>query len=201
MITEHLISGLTRLITGANLRWAGCRPDAVQRVYFANHTSHLDGLVIWTALPCAVRKKTRPVAAKDYWMTNGVRRYLANDVLRVVLIDRKNVTVSNNPMTLLLQSIDDGDSLIIFPEGTRGDSCEAGPFKSGLYHIAKQRPGVDLVPVFIDNMNRILPKGEILAVPLLSCITFGEPIRLHDHESKPDFLERARRAVNQLRTP
>ncbi len=199
MIAESLIVGLTKLITGANLRWVGSCGESVQRVYFANHTSHLDALVIWAALPSAVRAKTRPVAALDYWTTNCVRRYLASTVLRAVLIDRKNVTVRNNPMTLLLQALDEGYSLIIFPEGARNSRSEAVPFKSGLYHMAKQRPAIDLVPVFIDNMNRILPKGEILAVPLLSCITFGEHIHLRDKESKADFLERARRALNQLR--
>jgi 1-acyl-sn-glycerol-3-phosphate acyltransferase len=194
-----LVTGLVRLLAGASTRWVGCEPAARQRIYFPNHTSNLDGVVVWAALPPAVRKATRPVAAHDYWTANPVRQYFAERVFHSVLIERKHVTASNNPLEPILAALDAGASLIIFPEGRRNSEPEAGEFKSGIYHIAKKRPGIELVPVHIDNMNRILPKGEILPVPLLSCLSFGTPMHVGEEEPKKDFLERARKAVNDLR--
>jgi 1-acyl-sn-glycerol-3-phosphate acyltransferase len=198
-ITRTLLAALARLISGASVRWMGCQPDVCQRVYFANHTSHLDSLVLWASLPSRVRAVTRPVAAKDYWDKGRVRRYLANRVFEALLIDRKSIKVHQSPVDLMLQAIGDKDSLIIFPEGHRNTTSEIEPFKSGLYYLAKKRPDLELVPVHIDNVNRVLPRGEFLPVPLLSCITFGPPMWLEAHEPKDDFLRRAREAVRRLK--
>lgn len=200
-MTAILITGLVKFLTGANANWIGCEPLQRQRIYFANHTSHFDGVVLWSALPPKVRKTTRPVAAADYWTANPVRRYLATRVFHCILISRQQVSVSNNPLIPILDALDAKASIIIFPEGGRKGGTEAGEFKSGLYHICRKRPDIECVPVYIDNMNRILPRGEILPVPLLSCITFGTPIRVWEKESKQDFLLRARTAVNELRHP
>ncbi len=198
-MTSAIVVGLARLFAGPGVRWSGCSPELTQRVYFANHTSNLDALILWTSLPKAIREHTRPVAARDYWTVGKLRPYLATKIFDAVLIERKNVTPANNPLTSLLGALDAGSSLIIFPEGGRHDDVEAGPFKSGLYHLARKRPEIELIPVHIDNANRILPKGEILPVPLLSSITFGAPIHLNEGESKNEFLERARASVNALR--
>ncbi len=196
-----LLVGLVKLVAGSSVRWVGCRPDAAtQRVYFANHTSHLDALVLWAALRPAARAVTRPVAARDYWTADPLRRHLATRVFNAVLIDRQHVSAhARNPLEPLLTALGENASLILFPEGTRSDAIEARPFKSGLWHLGRKCPGVDLVPVQIDNMNRILPKGELLPVPLLSCLSFGAPLRVEPGEPKTDFLERARAAVNALR--
>lgn len=188
-----------RFLSGASVRWVDCQPDTCQRVYFANHTSHLDAVVIWAALPGPVRAVTRPVAAKDYWMANPVRRYLACEVFNALLIDRENIRVHRSPVTEILQSIGDRYSVIIFPEGGRSPGPDVAPFKSGLYYLAKHRPDLELVPVYLDNMNRILPRGEFLPVPLLTRVVFGPPIWLENGEPKQAFLERARQAVLRLR--
>jgi 1-acyl-sn-glycerol-3-phosphate acyltransferase len=193
-----LFVGMAKFIAGPGVRWAGCAPEPRQRIYFANHTSNLDALLVWTSLPKPIRQRTRPVAARDYWTSNRFRHWIATKIFNAVLIERRKVTAGNNPLDLLLAALDEGSSLIIFPEGGRHEGVQAGPFKSGLYHLGKKRPGVELVPVYIDNANRILPKGEVLPVPLLSSISFGAPMRMNADEPKPDFLERARAAVNQL---
>ena len=90
-------------------------------------------------------------------------------------------------------------SVILFPEGTRGSGDEPARFKSGLYYIAKARPTLELVPVYLENLGRILPKGEFLPVPLLATATFGSPLRLVEGESRDAFLERARAAIIALR--
>lgn len=198
-MTRTLLAAIARLLSGASVRWIDCQPDTCQRVYFANHTSHLDPIVIWSSLPANVRALTRPVAAKDYWEKGWVRRYLATQVFDALLIDRKHIKVHQSPVDLMLKAMGDTHSVIIFPEGGRNTGAEIGEFKSGLYYMAKKRPDLELVPVHLDNMNRVLPRGEFLPVPLLSCITFGPPIWLEAGEAKADFLVRARDSVRRLK--
>src|SRR5687767_8724208 len=198
-LTVPLLAITAKLLSGAMLRWVDCQPDTCQRVYFANHTSHLDALVLWSALPRHIRHLTRPVAARDYWEKGRVRRYLANDVFHALLIDRENIKVHQSPVDLMIREIGETHSLIVFPEGSRNPEGDLGEFKSGLYYLGKKRPDLELVPVYIDNLNRVLPRGEFLPVPLLSCITIGPPIWLDRGEPKNDFLKRARQAVLRLK--
>ncbi len=200
-----VISSLCRIVSGARAQWIGCRPLTAQRIYYANHSSHLDFILLWSALPQEIRCVTRPVAARDYWEATAWRRRLAVNVFNAVLIDRKFVrttSVGSNRRKGIMKSIDDmGDamadshSLILFPEGTRGDGSRIGSFKGGLYELARRRGDVDLIPVFLENLNRILPKGEFLLLPLICSVNFGTPIRLQNGEKKAAFLERARKAI------
>jgi 1-acyl-sn-glycerol-3-phosphate acyltransferase len=194
MIAEILARGI-RLFSGVQARWIGCRPDTSQRVYFANHTSNLDFLVLWSILPREVRRTVRPVAAGDYWRKGPIRLFLANSVFRGILIEREKVTRSNNPLVQLVAILKAGESLIIFPEGGRTTDAAMRPFKSGLYHLGRAMPAVDLVPVYIDNASRILPKGEFLPIPLLCSVNIGAPIHVRPAETKVAFLIRARDAV------
>jgi 1-acyl-sn-glycerol-3-phosphate acyltransferase len=185
-------------MSGSSVRWVDCQPETCQRVYFANHTSHLDALVLWSSLPRNIRTLTRAVAAKDYWDQTAFRRYIAGSV-NALLIDRENIKVHRSPVELMIQAIGNTHSLIVFPEGGRNATDEMGEFKSGLYYLGKKRPDLELVPVYIDNLNRVLPRGEFLPVPLLSCITIGPPMWLESGESKTEFLKRAREAVKRLK--
>lgn len=194
-----ILASLARILSGASVRWVDCQPDTCQRVYFANHTSHLDAVVIWAALPPAIRAVTRPIAAKDYWAANSVRKYLSAEVFNAVLIERQEIKVHHSPIMEIAEEIGDTYSVIIFPEGGRTPGPEVGAFKSGLYYLAKRRPDLELVPVYLDNMNRILPRGEFLPVPLLTRVVFGPPMWLEHGEPKAMFLERARQAVLRLR--
>lgn len=201
-LARALLVGLTRLVTGAQARWLDAVPAEVQRVYFANHSSHLDTLVIWSALPPELRAHTRPVAAADYWDRPGLRRWLARRVLNAVLVDRaaaaEGLKGSREALRCILAALGQGDSLILFPEGTRGDGVQVGELKPGLFLVARERPGVGLVPVYLQNLSRILPKGEALPVPLLASVTFGGAIRLEPGEGRREFLERARQAIVAL---
>lgn len=197
-LTGYAIVLLARLLSGFTVRWVDCQPDTCQRVYFANHTSHLDAVVLWAALPRHLRAITRPVAAKDYWSGGWIKPWLA-EAFNALLIDRKEIKVHQSPIDLMIREMGDVYSLIVFPEGGRTSGEEMGQFKSGLYYLSKKRPDLELVPVYIDNVNRVLPRGEILPVPLLTCITIGPPIFLEAGEPKADFLNRARAAVRALK--
>jgi 1-acyl-sn-glycerol-3-phosphate acyltransferase len=193
-----LLVGITKVLVGAYARWEGCLPSGAQRIYFANHTSHIDTLAIWSALPSSVRAGTRPVAAKDYWNKGALRRHLALGVLNAVLIERSRQDRQGDPLQPLNEALENGHSLIIFPEGTRGTEPLPGVFKSGLFHLMQRFPDVELIPVYLENLHRAMPKGAILPIPLICTIHFGAPLLRVSNESKDAFLERARGGVVAL---
>lgn len=190
--------GLVRLLTGAQARWLGCPPKAEQRIYFANHQSHADLVMIWAALPSELRGITRPIAARDYWTAGRLREWITTAVFRAVYVERERKG-DEDPLQPLIHALEGGDSLILFPEGTRGHAADPQPFKAGLYNLAQRFPDVVLVPAWIQNVQRVMPKGEVVPVPVLCSVTFGEPLRLQPGEERRAFLDRARLAVMALR--
>lgn len=202
-----LLAGFVRLLTGVVARWAAPLP-AGPAVFYANHSSHLDAILLWALLPAERRASTRPVAARDYWMRGPLRRHLASRVFNAVLVARVREhpdPEAPHPAREAHQALEEmagvlagGGSLILFPEGTRGTGEAIAPFKSGLYHLAKARPETWFVPVHLENLNRILPKGESLPVPLIGKAAFGTAFRMEAGEGRSDFLERARRALEEL---
>jgi len=193
-----VLSFVARLITGAQGHWYGCPPKAEQRIYFANHQSHLDWVLIWCSLPRDLRATTRPIAAKDYWTSSKLQHWITREVFHAVYVNRQR-TDDQDPLEPLVEALKQGDSLVIFPEGTRGSGGLPAAFKSGLYHLAEQFPQVTLVPAWIDNVQRVMPKGEVLPVPILCSVTFGAPVAPpQPGEDKRAFLERARDAVVAL---
>jgi 1-acyl-sn-glycerol-3-phosphate acyltransferase len=200
-----ILAGAAQVLAGSSVRWVGSLPTDGQRVYIANHSSHFDFIVLWSYLPSHLRRLTRPVAARDYWERDMVRRYLAARVFNAVLIDRvatpgtASGQLGRQAVDQMAEALDDRHSLILFPEGTRGPGEDLAPFRSGLYHLCHARPAVEVVPVYLENLNRILPKGHLLPVPMLSRITFGAPLRLQPTEEKDAFLERARKAIQALK--
>ena len=199
------LSSATRLLCGASVHWHCDPAETKQRIYYGNHSSHLDFVMIWSSLPPRLRQSTRPVAGRDYWENGALRRYLAGRVFRAVLIERGQsgavdaVASAQAAIEYMAREMGDRYSLIVFPEGTRSLDGVVGPFKSGLYHLSQLRPDVELVPVYLENLNRILPKGESLPVPMMSRVTFGPPLSASGSDDKAGFLLTAREALMQLR--
>ena len=216
-----LLAFVARLITGTQGHWRGCPPKAEQRIYFANHQSHLDWVLIWAALPHELRAVTRPIAARDYWTKTPFKQWLTSRVFNAVYVARTRTkgvdtpgtkgvdtpgtkgvdtpgTADEDPLEPLVEALQAGDSLVIFPEGTRSSKGLPQPFKSGLYQLALQFPQVQLIPAWIDNVQRVMPKGELVPVPILCTVTFGAPLTLGNGEDRRAFLERARDAVVAL---
>jgi len=190
--------GLIRALTGAQARWQGCPPKAEQRIYFANHQSHADLVLMWAALPKELRSITRPIAAKDYWTKTPFKQWITTAVFNAIYVDRTKTT-DQDPLEPLIDALESGDSIILFPEGTRGNQEEPQAFKSGLYNLAQRFPQVVLVPAWINNVQRVMPKGEVVPVPILCSVTFGAPLVLQAGEDRSSFLLRARQAVIALR--
>ncbi|MDM0055938.1 lysophospholipid acyltransferase family protein [Variovorax fucosicus] len=237
-----MLLGVVRLLTGAQARWYGCPPKAEQRIYFANHQSHADLVMIWAALPEELRSITRPIAARDYWANTPFKRWITTEVFNAVYVERgaappaapampaapseriepsmepaapaqlplvapepaveaasPPASEGPDPLAPLIEALTSGDSIIIFPEGTRGHAGEPQKFKSGLYTLATLFPDIVLVPAWIDNIQRVMPKGEVVPVPILCSVTFGAPLQVEAGEERRPFLDRARAAVIALR--
>jgi 1-acyl-sn-glycerol-3-phosphate acyltransferase len=198
-VSGAVLAVLSRAVTGVRPIWAGAAPRGRQRIYFANHASHGDFILVSTCLPPAERARTAAVAGADYWNAGPVRRFIAGRLLRTVLVERNWVERTADPMQVMLGALDAGQSLIFFPEGTRNmGEAPLLRFRSGLYNLAAARPDVELVPCWIENMSRVLPKGALLPVPLLCRVVFGAPMALEAGEDRKAFLERARQALLAL---
>ena len=193
------LATIARLITGAQGHWYGAPPKAEQRIYFANHQSHFDWVLIWASLPRDLRTITRPIAARDYWTSSKLKHWITHEIFNAVYVSRER-SADEDPLEPLMEALRNGDSLVIFPEGTRGNKPEPAAFKAGLYHLAEAFPEVQLIPAWIDNVQRVMPKGEVVPVPILCSVTFGAPLTLQAGEDKRAFLDRARTAVVALRS-
>ncbi len=214
---------VARLITGAQGHWYGTTPKAEQRIYFANHQSHFDWVLVWAALPRDLRAVTRPIAARDYWTSTPLKHWITREIFNAVYVSRERKAVptlapltapqggvprlavgpagagDEDPLEPLFEALRSGDSLVIFPEGTRGHAADPASFKSGLYALAQAFPDVQLIPAWIDNVQRVMPKGEVVPVPILCTVVFGAPLALGAGEERRAFLDRARVAVMALR--
>lgn len=197
-LMRFFLLGVVRLLTGSQARWYGCPPKAEQRIYFANHQSNADLVMIWAALPEELRSHTRAAAAKDYWTKTPFKQWITTKVFNVIYVVRDG-SAADDPLQPLMDALARGDSIIIFPEGMRGQAEDPLPFKSGLYNLAMKFPHVVLIPVWINNIQRVMPKGEVVPVPVLCSVTFGAPMQVQDGEDRRVFLDRARQAVINLR--
>ena len=201
-ITGRILAFVLRLLAAPRTIWLEGGPVARQRIYFANHTSNADLPLIWTVLPPELRRRTRPVAAADYWLKNEVRAFFGRDVFRGVLVDRRPEARAegDDPMATIRAALDAGESLIIFPEGRRNESRKKLlPFRAGLYNMSLSHPRAEFIPVWIENLNKVMPRGEVVPIPLICTVTFGQPMDVRPDEGKDAFLERAREALLSVR--
>ena len=144
-------------------------------ILIANHSSHLDTMSLLSLFPLRKLRGIRPVAAADYFERNAFVALLTKTLFNILPIARKNITPENNPLRRMRKAIEAGESLIIFPEGTRGSGSEIGEFRSGVAHLIEKMPGVPVVPTYLVNMGRSLPKGEFIPVPFFCEIRIGAP--------------------------
>lgn len=165
--------------------------ETAPRIYVANHVSHADFVALWSVLPPGLRRMTRPVAGADYWQTSPLRRWIADQVFRAVLIDRTLGARQGDPLAAVAEVLRGGEDVIFFPEGTRNlTEARLLPLKSGIFHLAQAVPEARIVPAWILNLDRILPKGSVLPVPLNCAVQFGPPLRPGADEGKETFLAR-----------
>lgn len=202
-LVDQILCLLISFLTGVRPKAASSfkfSPD--KKIYFANHSSHGDFLLLWISLPRRWRRCVRPVAGADYWLNSKVKRFVIKNVFNALLIERdgKSPRLVLEKMSSALQK---RESLIIFPEGTRNidDKSVLLPFKSGVYHLARANPDVCFIPMWINNIGHVLPKGGFLPVPLLCDVYIGEEMCWQEGESRSCFLQRLSNALLALAPP
>ena len=198
-VLDTVLCLITSFITGVTSKQASDLAfTPTNKVYYANHASHGDFVLVWISLPKTWRMLTQPVAGADYWLGSKLKAFIAEQVFRVLLIDRQHDP--KQAIAAMDGALKQGKSLILFPEGTRNttDDQILLPFKSGLYHLARENENIEFVPVWINNINRVLPKGKILPIPLLCDVRIGEVIKKLPDEDKTEFLTRTRQALLNL---
>ncbi len=172
-------------------------PERDPFILVANHSSHLDTAALLDLFPIARLRRIRPCAAADYFERTRTISFLSRTLFNVLPIHRTGIQAEDHPLRRMRQALERGESLLLFPEGTRGRGREMAPFKPGVACLAEQLPHVPIVPAYLINMGRALPKGEFLPVPFFCEVRIGAPLRLSG--SRAEMLGAVRAAVEALR--
>jgi 1-acyl-sn-glycerol-3-phosphate acyltransferase len=179
LIYSVLMRNFLRIIVGVQFKNRDILKNCKQFVIVANHNSHLDTMSLLSALPAATIHNTHPIAAGDYFGQSPMRAFFTRFFVNAILIPRsrpKEGEQGQDPIQLMIAALDKGHSLILFPEGTRGEPEKLQKFKRGIGILLEQRPDIPYIPAFMRGLGKVLPKGEALLVPFNSVLTFGEPV-------------------------
>ena len=173
----YIMRTFLRLFVGVRFDNARFLLEESQFIIVANHNSHLDTMTIMSSLPRSIIHKVRPVAAADHFGKTGWSTRLSNYFVNTLLIQRKRdkENPENDPISRMVRALDDGYSLILFPEGTRGEPEVQQGLKPGVAFVLNHRPHIKYVPVFMKGMGKAMPKDDALIVPFSSTIVFGRP--------------------------
>ena len=160
---------------GLNVRRRELLPEGGPAVIVANHNSHLDAVVLMTLLGMRLLPKARPVAASDYFLKRRIRAWFSEQIIGVIPIHRKLAGAHDDPIQACVEALDRGEVLILFPEGSRGEPEQMQQLRTGIAHLAKRRPDVPIVPVYLHGLGKALPRGEALLVPLILMVSLANP--------------------------
>ena len=184
------------MVLGVNVRNRERLFAHKQMIIVANHNSHLDTMALMNLFPFRDLKKIRPVGAMDYFHSTRFRKWFASEIVRFVPLNRESTGGRRDPLANCSEAINGGDSLILFPEGTRGEPEKLEKFKAGVAHLVKRFPDVAVVPVFMYGMGKVLPKGEFLPVPYFCDVFVGE--HFYWNGGKKDFMAELDLRMKQL---
>lgn len=179
-----VIRWFLKVFVGVKFDKADFLADESQFIIVANHNSHLDTMTIMASLPRKIIHKVRPVAAADHFGKTKRKEKWSNFFINTLLIQRKrdHENPQNDPIHKMIQALDDGYSLILFPEGTRGEPEVQQPLKPGIALVLSQRPHVKYVPSFMKGMGKAMPKDDSLIVPFSSALVYGKPTNIASTE-------------------
>jgi 1-acyl-sn-glycerol-3-phosphate acyltransferase len=169
-----MVRPLILIILGLNVRGKQKLPDDGPAIIVANHNSHLDTLVLIALFPLKTMKILRPVAAADYFLSNVLLKFFALKIMNIIPISRKISSFHEDLLDPISQSLNKGEIVIIYPEGTRGDPEQFSRFKRGISHLSKQHPKVPITPIFTHGLGKALPRGEGLFVPFFCDVFIGD---------------------------
>lgn len=187
---------LVLIVIGLNVRHRERIPVKGPAIVVSNHNSHLDTLVLMTLLPWSMLPLLRPVAAKDYFLHPPLLAWFALTIMHIIPLERQVVARSEDPFAPCSEALRNGEILILFPEGSRGDPEQLGTFKTGIAHLAKRNPNVPILPVFLHGLGKALPKGEAIFVPFFCDVFVGDPIRWSG--DRTGFMTTLEQGINAL---
>ena len=188
---------LMALFIGLRVRGREHLPERDPFILVANHSSHLDTASLLSLFPVSRLRRLRPCAAADYFERTPLVAFLSHTFFNILPIRRSGGEGEEHPIQKMREALERGESLLLFPEGTRGRGREMAPFKPGIACLAEQLPQVPIVPAYLVNMGRALPKGEFLPVPFFCEVRIGAPLRLSG--TRAEMLDAVRAAVEALR--
>jgi 1-acyl-sn-glycerol-3-phosphate acyltransferase len=187
---------LVLLVLGLNVRDQARLPKQGPAILVANHNSHLDTFVLISLFPLRLLNRLRPVAAADYFLRTRPLAWFTLNIVNMIPLARGKVARDADPLKACSDALAAGEILLVFPEGTRGDAETMGKFKGGVARLKEQHPEVPVIPVFLQGLGRVLPKGEIALVPVVVDVFVGEPVAWTGH--RPDFTRALEQAVAAL---
>lgn len=160
---------------GLNVRGREHLPRRGPAILAPNHNSHLDALALASLYPLAELPGVVAAGAADYFFRNAPTAWLARHVLGAVPVARGAVRGSD-PLAACSAALAEGRVLIFFPEGSRGEPERMQPVRSGLARLAAAHPEAPVVPVYLRNFGRVLPRGDWLPVPVVCDVVIGRPL-------------------------
>lgn len=201
LYTFHLlvVRPVVFIIAGTNIRRRNLVPEG-PCIVVANHNSHLDAGILMSLFPLRRLKHIHPVAAADYFGKNAFRRMLAMLLMNGIPIERK-AAPGEDPLEPIVKALDEGESLIFFPEGSRGEAGVLARFRPGIGKLVKAVPGLLVVPVFMSGPERIWPRGQMVPVPLNSSATVGKPRTFPPDMDAREIADKLRNTVLALAPP
>lgn len=185
-IHSFLVRWFLKLIIGVKFDDPGFLLKEDRFIIVANHNSHLDTMSLMASIPRKMVHKVKPVAAQDHFGKNKFQEKLSTFFINALLIPRKRDKENpmNDPIQKMISALDQGNSLILFPEGTRGEPEQEAPLKPGVGLVLSQRPEVKYIPVYMKGMGKAMPKGDNLILPFNSTLRFGDPTKPGTSEVK-----------------
>jgi 1-acyl-sn-glycerol-3-phosphate acyltransferase len=165
------------IVLGLNIRNRAKLPQTGPAIIIANHNSHLDTMVLMTLFKINLLPKIHPIAAADYFLKNRFLAWFSQQIIGIIPITRIGHDSQSDPLLPCYQALDNGEIIILFPEGTRGEPEKLSAFKKGISYLAEKYPHVPVVPIFMHGLGKSLPKGEYLLVPFFCDIYIGDALK------------------------
>lgn len=192
------VKPLVYVVIGINVRYSQRLPKSGPAILVANHTSHIDTLILMSLFPLKTILKIQPIAARDYFFKTKLRSWVSTTLIGIIPIDRESENFSRiHPFAPVTEALKEGKIVIIYPEGTRGNSDQIGEFKNGVAHLSKLNQEVPVIPIYIHNPDMVLPKGDGLLVPFVCDVFIGE--KLNWNNNKESFMALLKSKVEELK--
>ena len=193
-----LVRPFLKYIIGVQFKYESTFENLDQFIIVANHNSHFDAISILAALPANKLKNVRTIAAGDYFGTSPSSEGIMNLFFNAILINRKRKKTERSSIDILDEYLKNGESLILFPEGSRGKPGVLSEFKKGIAVLLKKNPNIPFVPIYLDGLGKVLPKDKFLLLPMNSIVNFGKAI-LPKQDKVESIVSEVKAAILELK--